>query len=106
MRIRYLSLAVVDLAEIRSYMATNHPELAQSVGEKLRDSLNGLVQFPSLGKPGRVFGTRELIIPKVGKLTYIAIYRVVHEEVQILRIVAGMRDIDSLLADGFGDEDD
>jgi toxin ParE1/3/4 len=57
-----------------------------------------------LGKPGRVFGTRELIIPKVGKVTYVVIYRVVQDEVQILRVLAGTRDIDALLDEGFGED--
>jgi toxin ParE1/3/4 len=105
MRITYLSLAITDLAEIRAYIATNYPNLAQTVGKKLGDSLNGLAQFPNLGKPGRVFGTRELIIPKVGKSTYVAIYRVAGDEVQILRVLARTRDIDAILEEGFGDED-
>jgi toxin ParE1/3/4 len=105
MRITYLSLAIADLTEIRAYITTNYPTLAQPVGNKLRNSLNGLAQFPNLGKPGRVFGTRELIIPKVGKSTYVAIYRVIGDEVQILRVLAGTRDIDPILEEGFGDDD-
>jgi toxin ParE1/3/4 len=105
MRITYLSLAVTDLAEIRDYVATHYPELAQSIGNKLRDSINGLAQFPNLGRPGRVFGTRERIIPKVGKSTYVVIYRVVGDAVQILRVLAGTRDIDTILEEGFGDDD-
>jgi toxin ParE1/3/4 len=104
MQIVYLALAVGDLAEIRAYIAANYPNLAPSVGRKLRDSINGLAPFPSLGKPGRVFGTRELIIPKVGKVTYVVIYRVVQDEVQILRVLAGTRDIDALLDEGFGED--
>ena len=105
MRITYLSLAVIDLAEIRAYIAANHPNLAQAVGKKLSVSLNGLAQFPNLSKPGRVFGTRELIIPKVGKSTYVVIYRVVGDNVQILWVLAGTRDIDRILEESFGDND-
>jgi toxin ParE1/3/4 len=105
MRITYLSLAIVDLAEIRAYIDTHYPNLAQPIGNKLRDSINGLAQFPNLGKPGRVFGTRELIIPKAGKSTYIVVYRVAGDVVQILRVLAGTRDIDTILAEGFDDED-
>jgi toxin ParE1/3/4 len=97
MRITYLSLAITDLAEIRAYVATNYPNLAQTVGKKLGDSLNG--------KPGRVFGTRELIIPKVGKSTDVAIYRVSGDDVQVLRVLAGTRDIDAILEEGLGDDD-
>jgi toxin ParE1/3/4 len=105
MRITYLSLAITDLAEIRAYITANYPNLAQTVGKKLGDSLNSLTQFPNLGKPGRVFGTRELIIPKAGKSTYVAVYRVAGDDVQILRVLAGTRDIDAILGEGFGDDD-
>jgi plasmid stabilization system protein ParE len=70
MRITYLSLAVLDFAEIRAYIAAENPEAAQRVGSKLRESIHGLERFPNLGKPGRVFGTREMNTPKVGKTTY------------------------------------
>ncbi len=69
MRITYLSLAVLDLAEIRAYIAADNPEAAQRLGGKLRESIHRLEQFPNLGKPGRVFGTRELNISKIGKTT-------------------------------------
>lgn len=104
MRISYLSLAALDLAEIRSYLSDNYPGLAQLVGHKLRDSLNSLAEFPNLGKLGRIAGTRELVIPKAGKITYIVVYRVVGEEIQVLRVLAGMRDIDSILEAGFQEE--
>ncbi|NJN63114.1 MAG: type II toxin-antitoxin system RelE/ParE family toxin [Coleofasciculaceae cyanobacterium RL_1_1] len=102
MRVRYLSFAIADLAEIRAYLGTNYPSLVTEARQKLRDSLNGLARFPNLGRSGRVFGTRELVIPKVGKLTYVAVYRVVGDEVQILRVLVGRRDIDGILAEGLG----
>jgi toxin ParE1/3/4 len=104
MRIKYLSLAVLDLAGIRAYIAAHNPDAAQRVGGKLRESINSLGQFPNLGKPGRVFGTRELNTPKIGKTTYVVVYRVKQEEVQILRVLPGMRDIDAILEEGFGDQ--
>ena len=103
MRIAYLSLAVQDLAEIRTYLASTYPSIAQQAGSKLRASITRLTQFPNLGKPGRVFGTRELVIPQVGKLSYIARYRVQQERIQILRVLAGMRDIDTILEEGIED---
>jgi toxin ParE1/3/4 len=105
MRIKYLSLAMLDLTEIRSYIAAQNPDAAQRVGHRIRDTINGLKQFPNMGKPGRVFGTRELNIPKIGKTTYLVVYRVKRDEIQILRVLPGMRDIDTLLEEGFGDEE-
>jgi toxin ParE1/3/4 len=105
MRITYLSLAVLDLAEIRAYIAAHNPEAAQRVGKKLGDRINALKQFPNLGKPGRVFGTFELTTPKIGKTTYVIVYRIKRDEIQILRVLPGMRDIDVLLEEGFSEEE-
>ena len=81
MRIKYLSLAVLDLVEIRTYISTNNPDAARRVGNRLKESINALKQFPNLGKPGRVFGTREMNTSKIGKATYVVVYRVKQEEV-------------------------
>jgi toxin ParE1/3/4 len=104
-RITYLSLAVLDLAEIRTYIAAHNPDAAQRVGRKLRDTINGLEQFPNLGKPGRVFGTRELNTPKIGRTSYVVVYRVKRDELQILRVLPGMRDINAILEEGFPEEE-
>jgi toxin ParE1/3/4 len=105
MRLTYLSLAVLDLAEIRSFLAAHDPKAAQRVGRKLSELINRLLQFPNLGKPGRVFGTRELNTPKIGKTAYVVVYRIKREEIQILRVIPGMRDIDAILEDGFPEEE-
>ena len=105
MRVMYLSLAVWDLAEIRSYIAANNPDAAQKVGKRLAEVINGLSKMPSLGKPGRVFGTRELVTPKIGKTTFIVVYRVKSDQIEILRVLPGMRDINQILEDGFPEEE-
>lgn len=84
MRIVFLSLAVKDLASIRSYIAADNPEAARMVGdalseplrERLRKLIQGLAAVPNMVKAGRVFGTRELVTPKIGKTPYIVVYRV------------------------------
>jgi hypothetical protein len=48
--------------------------------------------MPNLGRPGRVFGTRELITPPIGKTVYVVVYRVNGMRLEILRILPGMRD--------------
>lgn len=105
MQIKYLLQAVLDLAEIRAYISTNNPDAAWRVGSRLRESINALTEFPNLGKPGRVFGTREMNTPKIGKTTYVVVYRVKREEIQILRVLPGMRDIDTILEEGFEEEE-
>jgi toxin ParE1/3/4 len=97
MRIVFLSLAVKDLASIRAYIAADNPEAAQMVAVRLRKLIQGLAAMPNIGKAGRVFGTRELVTPKIGKTSYVVVYRVRENRLEILRILPGMRKIDSLL---------
>lgn len=105
MRIKYLSLAVQDLAGIRAYIAAENLGAAQRVGARLIESINALKRLPNLGKPGRVFGTRELNTPNIGKTTYVVVYRVKREEIQILRVLPGIRDINAILEEGFEEEE-
>jgi toxin ParE1/3/4 len=44
--------------------------------------------FPNRGRPGRVQGTRELVLAR----PFLAVYEVAEEEVQILRILHGARE--------------
>jgi toxin ParE1/3/4 len=97
MPIVFLSLAVKDLVSIRSYIAADNPEAAQMVASRLRKLIQGLAAMPNMGKAGRVLGTRELVTPKIGKTPYVVIYRVRGDRLEILRILPGMRNIDSLL---------
>lgn len=75
------------------------------MGARLSESINALKRFPNLGKPGRVFGTREMNTPKIGKTSYVVVYRVKQDAIQILRVLPGMRDIDAILEAGFEEED-
>jgi len=104
MRVTYLSLAVLDLASIRAYIASDDPASAQRVGKRLSSIINGLAKLPNLGKPGRVFGTLELVTPKIGKTVYVVVYRIKAERIEILRVLPGMRDIDQILDEGFPEE--
>ena len=97
MRIVFLSLAVNDLASIRSYIAKDDPDAARRVAARLKKLIQGLATMPNMGKAGRVFGPRELVTPKIGKTPYIVVYRVREGRLEILRILPGIRDIDALL---------
>ncbi|MDP1770962.1 MAG: type II toxin-antitoxin system RelE/ParE family toxin, partial [Methylobacter sp.] len=55
---------------------------------KIRNSLAGLTANPSLGRPGRVDGTRELIITHT---PYIVAYRIHGNEIQVLAVIHAAR---------------
>lgn len=75
--------ALRNLDEEATYIATDDAAAARLVVKRVLDAVALLVEQPGLGRPGRVPGTRELI---VNKTRYIVPYRVRGETVEILRV--------------------
>lgn len=55
--------AIEHLAHLRAYIAHDNPTAAQRMGGPLIDAVERLAELPNLGRPGRVAGTRELVVP-------------------------------------------
>ena len=81
-------MALSDLDELMGYIAKDNPEAATKVAEKIWETTQMLSDHPAIGKPGRVPGTREIV---AAGTAYIIPYRVVANEVQILRVLHGAR---------------
>jgi hypothetical protein len=62
MKLRYTARAKADLGEIFDYVAQDNPRAAARIIAKIQNNLASLSTNPSLGRPGRVDGTRELVI--------------------------------------------
>jgi len=85
LRLRWTRLAERDLDEIGDYIGQDNPAAAARVVLELIDQAETLLpQHPAIGRPGRVLGTRELVI---GNLPYIVAYRVRDRDVEILRVL-------------------
>ena len=67
--IRYAADAVADLMVLRNYIAQENPDAARRVADRIVKTVSRLAQHPRLGKPGRVDGTRELVIPSFRMLS-------------------------------------
>ena len=89
MRIEWSENAVSDLESISEYIEQDRNlETANRVTRRIFDSVESLQTMPFRGRPGRIEGTRELVI---SRLPYIVMYRVLRERVLILNIVHGAR---------------
>ena len=64
------------------------PAAAAGVDERIEAAVARLVDFPEIGRPGRVEGTRELL---VGRTSYIVPYRISGDVVRILRVLHDAR---------------
>jgi toxin ParE1/3/4 len=81
--------AIQDLISLRTYIAEESPAGARRVVLRiLHDIENLLPDSPYMGRPGRVPGTRELVIPRT---PYVVPYRVRAGAIQILRVYHAAR---------------
>ncbi len=83
MMIKWLDDAIHDLQSLRQYIAQDKPSAASRLAKRILKAVNLLSEQPSLGRPGRVLGTRELI---VADTPYIVPYRVKDHSIEILRV--------------------
>jgi toxin ParE1/3/4 len=83
MRVRWLRNALRNLDDEATYLAADDPAAARLIMERVLEALAMLNQQPGLGRPGRVPGTRELVVPNT---RYVVPYRVRGEVVEILRV--------------------
>lgn len=89
MIVRYTRQALADLDEARAYIALERPQAAEAVARRIREAIDGLRKFPERGRPGRVPGTRELVVPRT---QFVVPYRNSGQEIQVLAILHGKRD--------------
>lgn len=82
-RVKWLARALLDLDEEASYIASDDAAAARLVVERVLNAVAVLAARPALGRPGRVAGTRELVVLKT---RYIVPYRVRGDVVEVLRM--------------------
>jgi len=79
--------ASTDRKEIREYIAQADPVAALALDELISQKASGLVDHPGLGRPGRVTGTRELVLHQ----NYILIYDTSADLIRLLRVLHAAR---------------
>ena len=84
MQIKWLRKALANLDEEAEYIARDDPAMARVIVHQIHEAVSLLAKNPSLGRPGRIFGTRELLIPDI---RYLVPYRVRPrlKQVEVLR---------------------
>jgi toxin ParE1/3/4 len=85
-RLEWLVFARADRDAIFDTIEADNPRAAVAVDNRIQALAETLLRFPHSGRPGRIEGTRELIISRT---PYIAAYRVAGDSVRILRVLHG-----------------
>jgi toxin ParE1/3/4 len=87
-RVRWLRAALKNLDEEAGYISQDSPAAAAKMVIAITEAVNSLARYPAIGRPGRVAGTRELV---VSGTPYIIPYRIRGSSVEVLRIFHGAR---------------
>lgn len=86
MKLVWSAFALSDRDGIFTHIEAHSPAAAIAVDERIAAAARRLRDFPESGRPGRVAGTRELVITAT---PYIAAYAVGDGTVRILRVLHG-----------------
>jgi len=86
MRLTWSAFALADRDAVFTHIEADSPRAAIAVDEHIAQVVLRLVEFPESGRPGRVPGTRELVIPRT---PYVAAYALTTDRIRILRVLHG-----------------
>jgi len=83
-KIEWTLPALRDVQAAGEYIAQDNPEAAVRMAERVREAVEYLPEHPSMGRPGRLGGTRELV---VSGTPFVVVYWTRRNTVQILRLL-------------------
>ncbi|CAN7597167.1 type II toxin-antitoxin system RelE/ParE family toxin [Trinickia sp. LjRoot230] len=88
MRLEWSAFALDDRDRIFDYIEEDSARAAVAVDGQISTQVRQLIQFAETGRPGRIEGTRELVISRT---PYIAAYRIIGDTVRVPRVLHGAR---------------
>ena len=88
MRILWSNQASIQLEAAYDFVAEENAPAAEKQVEIIRRAVEQLANFPHMGRPGRVDGTRELVIQGT---PYIVAYRSKGKTLRVLALLHGAR---------------
>lgn len=86
MRILWRAKAIRQLGAIEAFIERDNPAAARSMQRRISTAVAVLAEHPHVGRPGRVDGTRELVIAGT---PHLVAYAVIGESVWILAVLHG-----------------
>lgn len=89
MRLVWSATARSELKQAIDHIAEDDLAAAIRVKDRISDTVNTLATYPSIGRPGRLESTRELVIPH---LPYLIVYLASGTQIVILRVLHTSRD--------------
>ena len=75
--------AIDHLVHLRAYIAQDSPKAAHRIAAIILEAIDRLATLPNLGRPGRVAGTRELVVPET---PYVIPYRLRGDRLEVIAV--------------------
>jgi toxin ParE1/3/4 len=89
MKVVWSRRAIRHLVALREFIARDSEQNASLVAERILHSIELLQTQPDMGRPGRVLGTRELVVPNT---PYVIPYRVKRERLELIAVFHGRQE--------------
>ena len=89
MQLFWTDNAFAQRLAIFDYIASNNADAAIVMDRLFLSASQQLKLFPRLGKPGRIEGTRELVV----RAPYILVYEIIDDAIHILAVHHGSQNI-------------
>jgi len=86
MKIVWSRRAIRHLVALRKYIARDSEQNAAIVALRILNAIDLLSAQPEIGRPGRVFGTRELVVPDT---PFLIPYRVRQGRLELIAVFHG-----------------
>lgn len=86
MNLIWLRRAIANREAQLNYIGQDSLRAAIEQGDRITQQVNQLRQHPEMGRPGRIKGTRELVI---GRTPFIVVYRLKVQRIEIIRLLHG-----------------
>jgi addiction module RelE/StbE family toxin len=86
MKVVWSRQAIRHLIHLREYIEKNSEQNAALVAKRILNAVDLLQSHPEMGRPGRLLGTGELVVPDT---SYIIPYRVRCERLELIAVFHG-----------------
>lgn len=86
MKLVWSAFALADRDGIFTHIEADNPRAAIAVDERIATAACHLIDFPESSRPGRVAGTREIVVTGT---PYVVAYAVSANTIRILRVLHG-----------------
>jgi toxin ParE1/3/4 len=83
MKVVWSRRAIRHLIDLREYIEKDSEQNVALVAKRILKAVDRLQSHPEMGRPGRIIGTRELVVPDT---PYIIPYRVRRERLELIAV--------------------